>query len=348
MFKPRQYYAPQWSAGLSIVPRSRLALAVTPTPLYRWRAPVIDDSVELWIKRDDLTGSTLSGNKVRKLEFLLYEALKQGSDTIITCGGLQSNHARATAVAARQLGMHSHIFLGTNDPDTDPGWNGNLMLDRLAGAAIHLIPPDIYEDRERVMNDLAADLVRAGKKPYVIPEGGSNALGSWGYIDAWREIIENDAGEIPDFDDIVFACGSGGTPAGLALAVRMSGKQTRVHAVNVSDHPDTFHMRINRILDDLGTEERSEKLVDLVDGYSGRGYALSRPEELRLLRDVAGTTGVILDPVYTIKAFYGLCEEFRKNRDRFAGRRILFLHTGGLFGVYAKLNELVETVDDYQ
>lgn len=339
LFQSESYIPPSWTAGLKHAPPTIVSLAVRPTPVHRWRAPGLD-GLDLWIKRDDLTGITLSGNKVRKLEFLLAEARSQGADVVLTCGGIQSNHARATAIAARHLGLDSVLVLRTAHVDIDPGLQGNLLLDRMAGAEIRLITPDQYRQRNEIMAEHAQALREQGRRPYIIPEGGSNATGGWGYIEMIAELIGQSSPGAPAYDDLVFACGSGGTAAGLALAVHLSKYPARVHAVNVCDDAACFHRRVNDILDELGSAARSEQILDIIDGYVGRGYAQSRPEELDLLASIARTSGIILDPVYSGKAVFGLVHEWAGNRERFKGDRILFIHTGGLFGLYDKLEEL--------
>ena len=339
------YTPPPWAAALGLVPERKLSLALRPTPIEKWDPPGLSGSLELWIKRDDLTGMTLSGNKVRKLEFLLADAVEKGCDTIITCGGVQSTHGRATAVAAREVGIDSYLLLRTPHTRVDPGLDGNLLIDRLVHAQLRLITPAQYRQRASLMQALADELRGRGRKPYVIPEGGSNGLGSWGYLDAVGEMALQIEASGQAFTDIVFACGSGGTAAGLSLGVQLSGLSMRVHAVNVCDDADYFHGRVNEIFAELGCSSRSEDVLDVIDGYVGRGYALSRPEELECIRDVAGRTGIILDPVYSGKAFFGLKNEWAGNPDRFRGRRVLFLHTGGLFGFYDKLDE-IETLFD--
>ena len=341
------YQPPVWADPMPGKPALRLDLAQRPTPLRRWRVPNLPSGIELWIKRDDQTGITLSGNKARKLEFLLADALQRGADTVITCGGIQSNHARATAVAARELGLDSHLLLNHRQTDRNPGLVGNLLLDRLVGARIHLITYEEYQERERLMQELADRLSAQGRKPYLIPEGGSNALGSWGYLEAVREIQEQAFAAGVDFTDVVFACGSGGTAAGLALGVKLSGWPVRVHAVNVCLNAEYFHKKVGSIVQGMGADYSPADL-DILDGYFGLGYAKSRPEELALMRDVARATGVILDPVYTGKAFNGLWNELSVRSARFKGSKILFIHTGGLFGLYDKLDELAPLFEEPQ
>jgi D-cysteine desulfhydrase len=334
------YAPPDWATGLGLVPKHRVRLAQTPTPIRAWHPGEVPGDCSAWIKRDDQTGITLSGNKARKLEFLLAQATENGCDTVITCGGIQSNHARATAVAARELGLDCHLVLNAYNPEDDPGLAGNLLLDRLVGAKLHVISWKDYQQRDEHMAVLARELEAAGKRPCLVPEGGSNALGTWGYIEAVREIAEQLRNDELRIDDIFAACGSGGTAAGLGLGVALCGLPVRVHVVNVCWDADHFYDRIDDILRELGAPRAAREIVDVVDGHVGQGYAKSTPEELAVLRSTARETGVILDPVYTVKAFCGMCAALRAGGNRLQGNHALFIHTGGLFGLYDKLEEL--------
>jgi D-cysteine desulfhydrase len=325
----------------------RLDLANTPTPLKPLKRLGKKLGVELYIKRDDLTGAGLSGNKIRKLEFVLADALDCGADTVLTCGGAQSNHARATAIAAAMLGLRSHLILRTPDPSDLPPLEGNILLDRLVGSKIVWITPGEYKRRDEIFEREAAALRKSGRKPYIIPEGASNALGAWGYIRATEELA-NDLANLPDNTDwpttIINATGSGGTSAGLILGTHMLGLNTRVVSINVCDDRDYFVKVIGEICENaianyqIDLPFSRERDIEIIDGYVGRGYALSRPEELALLRDVARTEGIFLDPVYTGKAFFGMTQELSRNPNRF-GDRIVFMHTGGIFGLFPKANE---------
>jgi len=321
----------------------KLALARAGTPLQALPRTSAALGVEVLVKRDDLTGAELSGNKVRKLEFLFAEAEDQGADTVITCGGEQSNHARATALAAARLGLRARLVLRTDDPTRPPETTGNILLDRLAGAG------DVAPRAHRVGAALG-DHVRpaAGGRPYVIPEGGSNAMGSWGYVACAGELAD-DLAALPAVPatTIVYACGSGGTGAGLVLGARLYGLDqhgVRVTGVNVCDDRPYFVRAITRIAGDL-SERWSLPVrlgpddVDIADGHVGRGYAKSRPEELATVRDVCRRDGLVLDPVYTGKAFHGVVTELAADRRRF-GDRIVFVHTGGIFGLFPAAAEL--------
>jgi D-cysteine desulfhydrase len=320
----------------------RLALAHLPTPIQP--LPRLSEALacEVLVKRDDLTGSDLSGNKVRKLEFLLAQARADQATHVITCGGVQSNHCRATALAASRLGMEPVLLLRTPtgaaselpDPPT-----GNVLLDRLAGATIALCDPAGYRDREARMRELAAAVVRDGGRPAIIPEGGSNALGALGYVHAAREIAEQCAGALPS--TVVVATGSGGTVAGLALGFRALDLPVRTVGIAVCDDEPTFMAICARIAtearDSYDLEPPRRGQLQIVDGYQGRGYALSTPEELALLRDTVRQDGLVLDPVYTLKAFRAVCDLAPTGA---LGPRVLFIHTGGIFGLFAAAGEL--------
>ena len=328
----------------------RLDLANTPTPLKPLKRLGKKLGVELYIKRDDLTGAGLSGNKIRKLEFVLADALDCGADTVLTCGGAQSNHARATAIAAAMLGLRCRLILRTPDSSNPPTLEGNILLDRLVGSEIVWITPGEYKRRDEIFEHEKAALLKLGRKPYIIPEGASNALGAWGYIRAAEELAD-DLANLPDNSDwpttIINATGSGGTSAGLILGTHMLGLNTRVVSINVCDDRDYFVKVIGEICENaianyqIDLPFSRERDIEIIDGYVGRGYALSQPEELALLRDVARIEGIFLDPVYTGKAFFGMTQELSRDPNRF-GARIVFMHTGGIFGLFPKADEFAQ------
>ncbi|XP_066267863.1 uncharacterized protein [Branchiostoma lanceolatum] len=346
------YTPPPWAAKLLGVPKYRLQLGQLNTPIQRWRLNDLPAGVELFIKRDDMTGSTLSGNKVRKLEFLMADAIDRGCEAVITCGGVQSNHCRATAVAARQLGLDIHLMLRSDVQDWLPiangvpdwsaknpsevGCEGNLLQDRLMGANVYLVQrTEWYEEKLLPRMKRLAQRIKetSGKDSYLIPVGGSNLAGLFGYITAFQELMEQ--GVLERFDDLVLTVGSGGTTCGLCVANYLTGSKIRIHAVAICDDAAYFHRHINATLQEIGlTDVRSEDIVDIIEGYRGRGYALSTKKELEFVANIAQTSGIILDPVYTGKATMGLLNELRTNQSRFHGNRILFLHTGGIFGLY--------------
>ena len=318
----------------------RLRLAHLPTPLVRPERLARAMGLDLWVKRDDATGGPEAGNKIRKLELLLADAVASGADTVITCGGLQSNHARATAICAAALGLRAVLYLRTPDTTQAVPLAGNTLLDRLVGAEIRLITPETYRERDRVMEGAKAELERAGRAAYVVPEGGSNGLGALGYVLAMAEVREQLdrglAGGAP-FDLIVHACGSGGTAAGVAIGAGHHRVARAVRAMAVCDDAPTFERIIARIVAEaraLAPElgEAAELVVD--DRAKGPAYAVSTPEQRALIVRVARESGLLLDPVYTGKAFAGLAAVAERGELRDA--RVLFLHTGGLPGLLAQ------------
>lgn len=323
---------------------TKLKLAQIPTPILEMRRLSEHLGLDLRVKRDDLTGSHLSGNKIRKLEYLLAEAQTRGATHVITCGGVQSNHCRATAWAARGLGLEPVLLLRTpcgerTDLPSPP--TGNVLLDLLSGATLHLCTPEGYGERAPHMREIAEALRADGAVPYIIPEGGSNAMGAMGYVEAAHELAHQTQERPPT--SVVVATGSGGTLAGLALGLRDAGLDIPAIGMAVCDDQGTFETIAARIGQDaherfgLAMYDRAACLV--IDDYLGRGYALSTDEELRLLRDTARKDALILDPVYTIKAWRGLLALAQARDDRL-GDRPLFIHTGGLFGMMAASGEL--------
>ncbi|KAM0926178.1 hypothetical protein ACQ4PT_003746 [Festuca glaucescens] len=338
------YTAPSWASELSLVPSHNFTLGQFPTPIHKWNLPNLPKDTEVWIKRDDLAGMELSGNKVRKLEFLMADAVAQGADCVITVGGIQSNHCRATAVAAKYVNLDCYMILVTSRflVDQDPGLVGNLLVERLLGAHIDLVSKGEFTRIGSVaLTDLLKKrLLEKGRKPYVIPGGGSNSLGNWGYIEAVREIEQQIqlSGDV-QFDDIVVACGSGGTVAGLALGSQLSSLKTKVHGFSVCYGPQYFYDNVQVHIDGLQSGLNSHDIVRIEDA-KGLGYAMNTPEDLKFVKDIAAATGIVLDPVYSGKAAYGMLKDMSNNPTKWEGRKVLFVHTGGLLGLYDKVDQL--------
>lgn len=315
----------------------RLRLANLPTRIEKLeKLSKAAGGPDIYIKRDDQTGTELSGNKIRKLEYSVKEALDKGCDYLITCGGVQSNHCRATAAAAAKLGIKSCLVL-RGEKDTKP--EGNLLIDRLLGAEIRFITADQYSNnRGEIMEGIKAEMEQQGFRPYIIPEGASNGIGSFGYYTAMEEIQSQEKEIDIHFDCIVLATGSGGTYSGLWLANKLHGNTADIYGIIVGGDEAYFKARIPEILKesigymntgiDIGIDD-----INIVGGYIGRGYALSSPEELDFISYLARLEGIILDPVYTGKAMYGLVKEIKKGTfDKY--KNILFIHTGGLYGLF--------------
>ncbi|NOX90374.1 MAG: D-cysteine desulfhydrase family protein [Calditrichaeota bacterium] len=285
------------------------------------------DSYEIFMKRDDFTGIELSGNKVRKLDFLMYEAVQHGAGRIITCGGIQSNHCRTSAFFARKLGLKVTLVLKGSPPKVP---TGNFFLNKLIEADIIFVTPEEYERVNTIMQNLAD---RYSEKCFIIPEGGSNATGAWGYVKAFSEIIE----QMPDADTIIVPTGSGGTHAGLLLGKRLLRHDVAVISVNVCDSAEFFRRKISSIIDEFKQKYQfnfsySAKDIHIIDGFVGEGYGKISRKEINAIKSLAKTEGIVLDPVYGAKAWVGFEENLQKGN--IPGKKILFIHTGGIFGVF--------------
>jgi D-cysteine desulfhydrase len=319
---------------------NKITLAHLPTPLHHF--PALDRLLgcEVWLKRDDMSSGAAAGNKIRKLEYLLADALGRGAKTLITCGALQSNHARATALCAAEHGLSSLLFLRTRQPAPDVK-TANLLLDALAGAEIRTITPLEYRRRGELMAEAAREIEGHGGSAYVIPEGGSNGVGAFGYVDAMAEVEQQvragEGGGTDAYDAVVHACGSGGTAAGIALGLARHPLARTVLAVAVCDDRAYFQATIQRITREalvLDASLATPVPVTIEDRFKGPGYGVSSDEQLDFIVRVAGVTGLVLDPVYTGKALFAL------SRLTPRPRRVLFLHSGGLPGLLAEADAL--------
>lgn len=326
---------------------ARVALAHTPTPLHPLTriAEQVGFMGGLWVKRDDLTGSHLSGNKIRKLEFLIAEARSVDADVLITCGGVQSNHCRATALLAAQLGLKCHLLLRGDEPDCA---DGNLLLDKLSGATISYYPSHNFQ---RNIGDYfdhwRAQYAAQGLKAYAIPTGGSNGTGLWGYIAGVQELHEQCLLQGLEPSHIVTATGSGGTQAGLTLGAALTGLGSDVIGMAVCDDAKWFNRKVAEDiaewcerfpqLTEKNLASARVSLTDVqaitLDAYVGPAYAQAGPEVFDVIQLAARLEGLVLDPVYTGKAFYGLLQELQAGCLQHA-RDVVFVHTGGIFGVY--------------
>ena len=323
----------------------RLHLAHLPTPLE----PLERLSRELggpriWVKRDDLTGLAGGGNKTRKLEFLLGEALDQDADTVLTAGAVQSNHARQTAAACARLGLRCELFLVEAAPGRGEsyGRSGNVLLDRILGAKVHILPG--ASNPETAMQERAEALHRKGRRPYAIPVGGSNAVGAQGYVECARELFAQSEGMSLQIDYLIHASASHGTQAGLAVGLAINGAEARLLGVGVSGSSQQARTNIERIAtatcERLGSPPRFAK-IEVDDRFVGEGYGIPTPEGLAAIRLLARMEGLLLDPVYTSKAMAGLVAMIREGR--FSDEQnVVFLHTGGWPALFAYQEELGE------
>ena len=287
----------------------------------------------IWFKRDDLTGLAFGGNKIRKLEFLMADALAKGATHVLTIGGAQSNHAMQTAAVARRLGLTPVLVLGK---PRRPGNEGNLLLDAILGAEVRF--PVAYDgDGLRKAMLAEADRLRAqGHRPYCIPLGGSDALGLMGYVTAVKEMAEQARALGIRIHRVFAAFGSGGTHAGLMLGKKLLGLDFEVVAVNVGavrGGGDLIAGIANEGAALLGLAPVTAADVTVMDEYVGAGYAIPSAEGVAAIRQVARTEGIFLDPVYTSKAMAGLVGSIRRGRIG-KDESVVFIHTGGGPGLF--------------
>ena len=315
-------------------PIPRVELAHAPTPLLKLERLSEELGVELWVKRDDLTGLLETGNKIRKLEFLVGEALAQSADTLVTCGTLQSNCCRSVSAVAARLGLKAVLALKGAPPAE---YDGNLLLDRLLGAEIRYCSDDEWRRIDEVLDELAVRVRTRGGTPYVIPESGATVTGSLGYVACGEEIAQQIRHGAPEFDTIVITAFSGGSQAGLLMAKQLYGLRAEIVGVPIAWEAARVREYVARIIAEarrryaLPVEAPAE--IRLLDGHQGAGRAEVRVEELETVVRVARTEGIVLDPVYTAKAFAGLFGRLRRDRGAL-GRRVCFIHTGGVFSVF--------------
>jgi L-cysteate sulfo-lyase len=318
--------------ALDRIERSRLAHL--PTPLEALpRLGAALGGPRLLVKRDDCTGLALGGNKTRKLEFLMADALALGADTVITTGGVQSNHVRQTAAAAARLGLACELVLTRVVPwgGADYERSGNIQLDRLCGARVHLHAGDT--DRTAAMESLAESLRRTGARPYLIPTGGSNATGALGYAAAAGELAEQASRQGVSIAAVVHASSSGGTQAGLTAGFAALDPAVRIIGIDVDAHPDAVAAEVTRLAGEVWTRLglRGDFPADTVvvePGYAGEAYGVPTAAMAEAVRRTARLEGLILDPVYSGKAMAGLIGLIEAGAFG-ADDCVVFLHTGG-------------------
>jgi D-cysteine desulfhydrase len=326
-------------------PIPRVELAHVPTPILKLERLSARLGVELWVKRDDLTGLLESGNKIRKLEFLIGEALAQNADTLITCGTLQSNCCRTVAAVSARLGLRAVLALKGDRP---PVYDGNLLLDRLLGAEVHYCTDEQWAKMDDLLRDLEARVRARGGRPYVIPESGATVVGALGYLACAREISQQVAHGAPDFDTIAITAFSGGSQAGLLMGMQLSGLRAEVVSIPIAWETARVREYVTGIIGEAarryGLAVTAPDTINILDGYQGAGRSQVRPEELATVVELARDEGVLLDPVYTAKAFYGLVRELERDRRQF-GDRVCFIHTGGIFSLFPFRTAFTELLD---
>jgi D-cysteine desulfhydrase family pyridoxal phosphate-dependent enzyme len=334
------------SSLFEVVPRHRLATLPTPLTDARGLRDALGGPARcprILLKRDDLTGLALGGNKARKLEFLVGDALRKGATTIVTSGAVQSNHARMTAAAARAAGLGITLVLTTREPA--PPLQGNYLLDHLFGADIHLIAagPDprlaVAPDEEARISEVVDDLRRRGERPYLIPVGGSSAVGALGYAAATLELVGQLAGDRIEAARLYYASGSRGTQAGLELGWRLFSPSFRLFGIAVSGGESEKRVRAARVASEaarlIGCDVAFDPQQLITDqDHIGEGYGIPTAGGMSAIRLLAASDGVLLDPVYTSKAMAALIAHVRSGAVR-PDESIIFLHTGGVPALFA-------------
>ena len=306
----------------------RKSLAFLPTPLEKLeRLSKHLGGPEIYMKRDDQTGLATGGNKTRKLEFLVADALAQGCDHLITTGAPQSNHCRQTAAAAAHCGLGCSLVLRGTEPAQI---QGNLLLDKLLGAHLYWTGDRL---RQEVMAEVANEQRVMGHHPYIIPLGGSNVMGATSYVFAMKELTEQLAQASLNIDFIVFASSSGGTQAGIVLGAELYGFRGQVLGISVDHTADDLKMQVSALATATATHLGMNTVsiankVEVNDDYLGEGYAIVGETEREAVQMVAQVEGILLDPVYTGKAMGGLIDLIRWGAFT-RGQSVLFWHTGG-------------------
>ena len=296
------------------------------------------------MKRDDLIGEALGGNKVRKLEYLLADALAKNADVIITTGGPQSNHCRITAGICAKLGLKCVLVIGGSGKYE---YEGNLLLDRIFGAEVIFSGTRDFDAIPAIMEQTAEELRKKGRRPYVIPLGGANGIGALGYLEAYLEIQEQMKSAKIRFSAIAVANGSGGTQAGLETGKLLSGGDSEIIGISVlfkkAKISDIVFKDIYETLDVLKISGKKPGGINVFDEYIGKGYAIPTPLTLEAIKLMGRKEGIVLDPVYTGKAFGGLIDLIQRNK--FSKKdNILFIHTGGYPGMVNMKAEHVSAI----
>jgi D-cysteine desulfhydrase len=329
--------------ALDIDKLPRVRINFLPTPLVQLkRLDALLRGPTILMKRDDMTGVALGGNKTRKLEFLLGEALHQGCDTVITGGAVQSNHCRQTAGAAAMVGLECHLALGGERPDAA---EGNLLLDLLFGAKVHWCGEQKKGER---IPEIAERLRSAGRRPYVIPFGGSNTTGAMGFVAAVRELREQLQAQNRKIDCLVIPSASGGTHAGITVGADVFGLSTRIVGIAIDRagpgapaYEAELAALANLVAEKLGTRAAySSDSFEMRYDYFGAGYGAVGDLEREAIRLGASLEGVLLDPVYSGRALGGMIDMIR-NKELRSGQTVLFWHTGGTPALFELAGEVL-------
>jgi len=344
------YIPPPWLLGkIKNIPTHRMHLGNFPTPIQPWRFEVDGKKHQLLVKRDDFSEMAASGNKIRKLEFIFAEVIQGGYDMVLSIGGTQSNHCRSVSVVAARLGVPSaHILRKDLYYDESQPMAGNLLFHHLYGSKLFYCTKPEYQAKggAKLLAETKEALLESGacKKPFIIPMGGSNFQGLFGYVEFIRE-LEKQLKENPNihFDEIIFSCGSGGTASGLVVGRLFCEnemiKNAKLIGYTACDTPELFHEHVNEMLDLLEIKTRSEECI-IFRQSKGIGYAVNDERQIDVISQIARSSGIILDTAYSGKAMAEYVNEGRPE-----GVISLFVHTGGIFSIFAKPELFVNEVN---
>ena len=337
----------EWDQRVGITDKmyimKKFPLGFFPTPLHLLKnLSRFYPGYKVYIKRDDQTGLATGGNKTRKLEYLLQEAMDQGCDTFVTAGAQQSNHCRQAAAACAVAGLKCHLLVRGTEP---VHFNGNLLLSKLLGASIYYCGDNI---READVQHLLVKLSSAGHKPYYTPIGGSTLVGAMGYADAMLELKQQMDENALTFDYIFFASSSGGTQAGMVLGKALCGITARIMAISIDKDEVSSPGGLESTVRDMVHEGKSWLDIrteiplhdtGLVMGYGDAGYGVITDNERQAIRELAQAEGIFLDPVYTARSFYAMTDMLKKGLIE-SGSNVLFWHTGGVAANFYYAEEL--------
>ena len=321
----------------------KVSLANLPTPIHLLRHTSIKFGIDVYIKRDDMTGCVESGNKIRKQEYLIYDVLEKGCDTVVTDGSTDSNCVRATAVACVRSGLGCTLILYRLEHQLV----GNLILDKLLGVDIRY--PDKREyisNLEGIKDEVMSEHRSKGRKPYWIPNGASVPIGALGYVNCIKEISDFERAQGITFDRIYFASGSGGTGAGIIVGKKIFDLEAKIVNVRIGNEDNRLDEIVLEVAKGCaGLFDKEVKItpkdVFILDGYNAGGYSIINDDVIDTIKYFATKEGILLDPIFTAKCGMGLLGELKNGQIK-KGEKILFIHTGGIFSNYTYHKLLLE------
>jgi len=345
------YSAPEWAkkaVAPSALPTEKLVMSHNETPIQNWELPGVPEGFNLMIKREDLNGNSLAGNKIKKLEFSLAKAIRNGCDHILTTGTAVSNHCRTTALCCSELGLKCTLLQTSDEEPKQILTKGNLLLSLLSSAKCVLLPGSSSREEVNELLDRAFEQIEeTGDKPYMILRGGTQADGVFSYIEVFNQMMKQK--KFKNVTDIVCTSGSGGTAISLAIANKLSGAGLRIHAVRVWGDRVYGMKMLRKECEEIGLDFADfEDSLIYHDKYVGAGYGVSSPKIEETVLNSMRHTGISLCTTYTGKAVTGMLDLMKTEPETFKGKNVLFMHTGGIPGLWgdSSLHRALETAMD--